>query len=111
VIRNDIPQDVGYVIPGKCKKYGANKMIDERQINTVESIAESLKIVAEKPPVGVTLEITDGFNKASENLRELVLADARNKKVQKYCEHCGVPLIVDQDEEHPLCEEHSGAGL
>ncbi len=86
-------------------------MIDERQINTVESIAESLKIIAEKPPVGVTLEITDGFNKASENLRELVLADARYKKVQKYCEHCGVPLIVDQDEEHPLCEEHSGAGL
>jgi hypothetical protein len=88
---------VGYVIPGKCKKYGANKMIDERQINTVESIAESLKIIAEKPPVGFTLEMTDGLNKASENLRDLVLADTRN--------------IVDQDEEHPLCEEHSGAGL
>lgn len=91
-------------------------MIDERFINAVESIAESLKIIAEKPPVGFTLEMTDGFTKASEQVRDLVLADARNndarnKKVQKYCEHCGVPLIVDQDEEHPLCEEHSGAGL
>jgi len=48
--------------------------------NAVESIAESLKIIAEKPPVGFTLDMTDGFNKASENLRDLVLADARNKK-------------------------------
>lgn len=85
-------------------------MRDERLINAVESIAESLKIIAEKPPVGFTLEMTDGYNKASENLRDLVLADTRYKK-EKYCEHCGVPLIVDQDEEHPLCEEHSGAGL
>ena len=86
-------------------------MLDDRLICAIESIAESLKIVAEKPPVGFTLEMNDGFTEASEQVRDLVLADARNKKVQKYCEHCGVPLIVDQDEEHPLCEEHSGAGL
>jgi len=86
-------------------------MIDDRLINAVESIAESLKVIAEKPPIGFTLEMTDGFTNASEQVRDLVLADARNTKVQKYCEHCGVPLIVDQDEEHPLCEEHSGAGL
>lgn len=88
--------------------------MSERLINAVESIAESLKIIAEKPPVGFTLEMNDGFTKASEQVRDLVLADVRNvrnKKVQKFCEHCGVPLIVDQDEEHPLCEEHSGAGL
>lgn len=86
-------------------------MIDDRLINAVESIAESLKVIAEKPPIGFTLEMTDGFTNASEQVRDLVLADARNTKVQKFCEHCGVPLIVDQDEEHPLCEEHSGAGL
>jgi hypothetical protein len=91
-------------------------MYEDRLLSAVESIAESLKIIAEKPPVGFTLEMTDGFTKASEQVRDLVLADARNndarnKKVQKYCEHCGVPMIVDQDEEHPLCEEHSGAGL
>lgn len=86
-------------------------MLDDRLICAIESIAESLKIIAEKPPVGFTLEMNDGFTNASEQVRDLVLADARNTKVQKYCEHCGVPLIVDQDEEHPLCEEHSGAGL
>jgi len=86
-------------------------MYEDRLLSAVESIAESLKIIAEKPPVGFTLEMTDGFTQASEQVRDLVLADARNKKVQKCCEHCGVPLIVDQDEEHPLCEEHSGAGL
>lgn len=53
-------------------------MIDDRLINAVESIAESLKVIAEKLPIGFTLEMTDGFTNASEQVRDLVLADVAN---------------------------------
>lgn len=45
-----------------------------RFLNAVESIADSLKMLVEKPPVG-TLEMQDGFTEASNRVRDLVLAD------------------------------------
>lgn len=46
-----------------------------RFLSAVESIAESLKMFVEKPPVGITLEMQDGFTEASNRVRDLVLAD------------------------------------
>lgn len=46
-----------------------------RFLNAVESIADSLKMLVEKPPVGITLEMQDGFTEASNRVRDLVLAD------------------------------------
>jgi hypothetical protein len=46
-----------------------------RFLNAVESIADSLKMLVEKPPVGITLEMQDGFTEASGQVRDLVLAD------------------------------------
>ena len=52
-----------------------NDDYEKRFLNAVESIADSLKMLVEKPPVGITLEMQDGFTEASGQVRDLVLAD------------------------------------
>ena len=81
-----------------------NKSYEERRVLALESIAVSLKTIAEKPPVnmqimspvGVDIETTEG---------RTVNAETRNTRVQKWCSFCGAEFLGEPDDGNTLCDE------